>query len=70
MSAIKRWYAQSTNPDALTGALYKPENFDPTKNGFSSVSFGGRFGRTARIEQLAFLGQVLVDLQALLAFVA
>jgi len=25
-------------------------NFDPTKNGFSSVSFGGRFGRTARIE--------------------
>jgi Carboxypeptidase regulatory-like domain len=25
-------------------------NFDPTKNGFSSVSFGGRYGRTARIE--------------------
>src|SRR5258708_30249668 len=24
--------------------------FAPTKNGFSSVSFGGRFGRTARIE--------------------
>lgn len=24
--------------------------FDPTKNGFSSVSFEGRFGRTARIE--------------------
>ena len=24
--------------------------FDPTKNGFSSVSFGGRYGRTARIE--------------------
>lgn len=24
--------------------------FDPTKNGFSSISFGGRFGRTARIE--------------------
>ena len=24
-------------------------NFDPTKNGFSSVSFQGRFGRTARI---------------------
>lgn len=24
-------------------------NFDPTKNGFSSISFGGRFGRTARI---------------------
>jgi hypothetical protein len=22
--------------------------FDPTKNGFSSVSFGGRFGRRAR----------------------
>jgi len=26
------------------------ENFDPTKVGYSSVSFGGRFGRTARIE--------------------
>ena len=25
-------------------------NFDPTKNGFSSISFAGRFGRTARIE--------------------
>ncbi len=25
-------------------------NFDPTKKGFSSISFGGRFGRTARIE--------------------
>jgi hypothetical protein len=25
-------------------------NFDPTKTGFSSISFGGRFGRTARIE--------------------
>ena len=25
-------------------------NFDPTKSGFSSISFGGRFGRTARIE--------------------
>jgi hypothetical protein len=25
-------------------------NFDPTKNGFSSISFGSRFGRTARIE--------------------
>ncbi|MFZ0286580.1 MAG: carboxypeptidase regulatory-like domain-containing protein [Terriglobales bacterium] len=25
-------------------------NFDPTKNGFSSISFGGRFGRTACIE--------------------
>jgi hypothetical protein len=24
-------------------------SFDPTKNGFSSISFGGRFGRTARI---------------------
>src|ERR1700680_1278222 len=24
--------------------------FDPTKNGFSSVSFGGRFGSTARIQ--------------------
>ena len=26
------------------------QNFDPTKSGYSSVSFGGRFGRTARIE--------------------
>ena len=25
-------------------------NFDPTKNGFSSISFGSRAGRTARIE--------------------
>src|SRR5258707_7616828 len=25
-------------------------NFDPTNNGVSSISFGGRFGRTARIE--------------------
>jgi hypothetical protein len=25
-------------------------NFDPTKNGYSSVSFAGHFGRTARIE--------------------
>lgn len=25
-------------------------NFDPTKNGFSSISFGGRYGRTARVE--------------------
>src|SRR5579863_3961502 len=25
-------------------------NFDPTKTGFSSISFGGRYGRTARIE--------------------
>lgn len=25
-------------------------DFDPTKNGFASVSFSGRFGRTARIE--------------------
>ncbi|MGC2327531.1 MAG: carboxypeptidase regulatory-like domain-containing protein [Candidatus Sulfotelmatobacter sp.] len=25
-------------------------NFDPTKNGLSSISFGGRFGRTTRIE--------------------
>ena len=24
--------------------------FDPTKNGYSSISFGGRYGRTARIE--------------------
>ena len=24
-------------------------SFDPTKNGFSSISFGGRYGRTARI---------------------
>lgn len=26
------------------------QNFDPTKAGFLSISFGGRFGRTARIE--------------------
>lgn len=26
------------------------ENFDPTKVGYSSISFGGRFGRTARID--------------------
>ena len=26
------------------------DNFDPTKVGYSSISFGGRFGRTARIE--------------------
>src|SRR5271165_4309899 len=26
------------------------QGFDPTKAGFSSISFGGRFGRTARIE--------------------
>src|SRR6202167_1724897 len=25
-------------------------NFDPTKVGYSSISFGGRYGRTARIE--------------------
>ena len=25
-------------------------DFDPTKTGFSSISFGGRYGRTARIE--------------------
>jgi hypothetical protein len=25
-------------------------NFDPTKNGFESISFGGRFGRSARLE--------------------
>jgi hypothetical protein len=26
------------------------QTFDPTKAGYSSISFGGRFGRTARIE--------------------
>jgi hypothetical protein len=26
------------------------QDFDPTKAGFSSISFGGRFGRTARVE--------------------
>lgn len=26
------------------------QNFDPTKAGYSSLSFGGRFGRTARID--------------------
>ena len=25
-------------------------NFDPTKAGYESISFGGRFGRTARIQ--------------------
>src|SRR6266702_1308907 len=25
------------------------QNFDPTKAGYSSISFGGRFGRTARV---------------------
>ncbi len=25
-------------------------NFDPTKVGYSSISFGGRFGRSARIK--------------------
>jgi Carboxypeptidase regulatory-like domain len=26
------------------------QNFDPTKAGYSSISFGGRFGRTARVD--------------------
>src|SRR6202023_3697473 len=26
------------------------QNFDPTKAGYSSISFGGRYGRTARID--------------------
>src|SRR5258708_32279483 len=30
--------------------LQDGQNFDPTKAGYSSISFGGRFGRTARIE--------------------
>ncbi len=30
--------------------IQEGSTFDPTKNGFSSISFGGRFGRTARIE--------------------
>jgi hypothetical protein len=30
--------------------LQEGSTFDPTKNGFSSISFGGRFGRTARVE--------------------
>ena len=30
--------------------LQEGSTFDPTKNGYSSISFGGRFGRTARIE--------------------
>lgn len=30
--------------------LQDGSNFDPTKAGYSSVSFGGRFGRTARID--------------------
>src|SRR5260370_35696902 len=32
------------------GQIQDGGNFDPTKKGFSSISFGGRFGRTARIE--------------------
>src|SRR5207245_5217010 len=41
----------------LEGAQLEPgvqtqegSTFDPTKNGFSSLSFGGRFGRSARVE--------------------
>jgi Carboxypeptidase regulatory-like domain len=30
--------------------IQEGSTFDPTKNGFSSISFNGRFGRTARIE--------------------
>lgn len=30
--------------------IQEGSTFDPTKNGFSSISFGGRYGRTARIE--------------------
>lgn len=30
--------------------LQDGSNFDPTKAGYSSISFGGRFGRTARID--------------------
>ncbi len=30
--------------------IQEGSTFDPTKNGFSSISFQGRFGRTARIE--------------------
>ena len=30
--------------------IQEGSTFDPTKNGFSSISFDGRFGRTARIE--------------------
>jgi hypothetical protein len=30
--------------------IQEGSTFDPSKNGFSSISFGGRFGRTARIE--------------------
>jgi hypothetical protein len=30
--------------------IQEGSTFDPTKNGFSSISFEGRFGRTARIE--------------------
>jgi hypothetical protein len=30
--------------------IQEGSTFDPTKNGFSSISSGGRFGRTARIE--------------------
>ncbi|HET9408214.1 MAG TPA: carboxypeptidase regulatory-like domain-containing protein [Candidatus Sulfotelmatobacter sp.] len=30
--------------------IQEGSTFDPTKNGYSSISFGGRYGRTARIE--------------------
>src|SRR5215469_16661153 len=30
--------------------IQEGQNFDPTKAGYSSISFGGRFGRTGRIE--------------------
>jgi hypothetical protein len=30
--------------------IQEGSTFDPTKNGFSSISFAGRFGRTARVE--------------------
>jgi hypothetical protein len=30
--------------------IQEGSTFDPTKNGFSSISFGGRYGRTARVE--------------------
>ena len=41
----------STSPQLEPGVqIQDGGNFDPTKKGYESVSFGGRFGRTARIE--------------------
>ena len=38
------------------------QNFDPTKAGYSSISFGGRFGRTARMSPTKPLGTTTTDI--------